>query len=161
MNKRVVIVLLSIGGFFFLCCVGAVIALSTDDEPLSRPIPTVEFSEPVVEATPVAPIVEPEEEESALTVSQEQAIGSAESYLSFAAFSREGLIEQLEFEGFSNDDATFAVDYLDVDWFEQAVLSAESYLEFTNFSREGLIDQLMFEGFSREEAEYGVDQVGL
>lgn len=160
MNKKTLIILLSTLGVIFLCCFGAIatLALSTDRETGSFVIPT---NSPTVETTPVAPIVEPEEEESALTVSQEQAIGSAESYLRFTAFSREGLIEQLEFEGFSNDDATFAVDYLDVDWFEQAALSAENYLEFTNFSREGLIDQLMFEGFSREEAEYGVDQVGL
>lgn len=34
--------------------------------------------------------------------------------------SRKGLIEQLEFEGYTTEDATFAVDYLNVDWKEQA-----------------------------------------
>jgi colicin import membrane protein len=76
-------------------------------------------------------------------------------------FSRSGLIEQLEFEGFSEEDAEFAVDSLDVDWMEQAAIVAESYLENMHFSRQGLIDQLEFEGFTTEQAEYGVTETGL
>ncbi|XKG11107.1 Ltp family lipoprotein [Sutcliffiella horikoshii] len=34
----------------------------------------------------------------------------AQDYLDYTAFSRSGLIQQLEFEGFSNADATYAVD---------------------------------------------------
>ena len=96
-----------------------------------------------------------------VSASQANAIDSAESYLRFSSFSRSGLIDQLEFEGFSNSDAAFAVDYIAPDWFEQAVKSAESYLDFGSFSRQGLIDQLEFEGFTTEEATYGADQVGL
>lgn len=101
---------------------------------------------------------EPEESKDNLSTSQLQAVGSAESYLEFSSFSRKGLINQLEFEGYSTADAEFAVDYLDVDWKEQAVKSAERYLEFQNFSRQGLVDQLEFEGFSSEEAEHGVSE---
>jgi colicin import membrane protein len=95
------------------------------------------------------------------TRSQENARESAESYLDVSAFSRKGLIEQLEFEGFSEADATYGVDSLNVDWNEQAAKSAESYLEFSSFSRKGLIDQLIFEGFTKAQAEYGVAQTGL
>ena len=95
------------------------------------------------------------------TRSEENAIASARSYLDYTAFSRKGLIEQLEYEGFSTADATLAVDYLNVDWFEQAWLSAESYLDYTAFSRSGLIDQLLYEGFTQEQATYGVDKTGL
>ena len=84
----------------------------------------------------------------------------AQDYLDYTAFSRTGLIGQLEFEGFSNADATFAVDYLDVDWFEQAALMAQQYLDYSSFSRQGLIDQLVFEGFTLEEATFGVTAVG-
>jgi hypothetical protein len=77
------------------------------------------------------------------------------------AFSRSGLIKQLEFEGFEKADATYGVDALKVDWNEQAAKKAESYLETQSFSRKGLIDQLKFEGFSTEEATYGVSQNGL
>lgn len=101
---------------------------------------------------------EPQTEEPELTGSQRNAVESAENYLSFTAFSRSGLIEQLEFEDYSKADAEFAVDYLKVDWNEQAAKSAENYLDFTSFSRNGLIDQLKFEGFTDAQAKYGADQ---
>lgn len=104
--------------------------------------------------------VEEAEADSDLTLAQQNAIGQAESYLSFTAFSREGLIEQLEYEGYSNADATFAVDAINVDWNEQAALQAEQYLELMSFSRQGLIDQLLYEGFTQEQAEYGASAVG-
>jgi hypothetical protein len=44
------------------------------------------------------------------TRSQENAIRSAESYLEFTAFSRSGLIGQLEFDGFTNEQAVYGVD---------------------------------------------------
>jgi colicin import membrane protein len=94
------------------------------------------------------------------TLAQQNAVGSAESYLRFSAFSRQGLIDQLVFEDYSREDAVYAVDKVDPDWFEQAVLKAESYLAYSSFSRQGLIDQLLFEGFTQEEAVYGVEQNG-
>lgn len=100
----------------------------------------------------------PAAEEPKLTGSQKNAVKSAESYLAFAAFSRSGLIKQLEFEEFSKADAEFAVDYLNVDWNEQAAKSAESYLDLTSFSRSGLIKQLKYEGFTDAQAKYGADQ---
>jgi Host cell surface-exposed lipoprotein len=104
---------------------------------------------------------EPATTEPAFTRSEGNAIESAESYLDFSAFSRTGLIGQLEYEGFTEAEATMAVDHLDVDWDEQAWKSAESYLEFSSFSRSGLIEQLKYEGFSTAEATYGVDKTGL
>lgn len=95
------------------------------------------------------------------TVSQKNARRSAASYLEFTSFSRSGLIKQLEFEGFSQADATYGVDTMTVNWSEQAAKSATSYLEFTSFSRSGLIQQLVFEGFTQAEAEYGVSATGL
>lgn len=95
------------------------------------------------------------------TVSQRNALRSAGSYLDFSAFSRTGLIKQLEFEKYSTEDATWAVDRVTVDWNEQAAKSAKSYLEFSSFSRSGLVDQLVFEGFTPEQAEYGASTTGL
>ncbi|MFF0490478.1 Ltp family lipoprotein [Nocardia sp. NPDC004068] len=92
-----------------------------------------------------------------ITPSQRNAIQSAQQYLSFSAFSRSGLIHQLEYEKFSTADATFAVDSLNVDWNEQAVRCAKQYLDYTSFSRSGLIDQLVYEGFTRAQAEYGAN----
>lgn len=96
-----------------------------------------------------------------LTPSQENAIAKAESYLDLTGFSRQSLIDQLEFEQFSTADATFAVDNVSVGWNAQAARKAESYLELTAFSCQGLIDQLEFEGFTTSEATFGANQTGL
>lgn len=92
-----------------------------------------------------------------ITSSQRNAIRSAQQYLDYSAFSRSGLIHQLEYEDFSTADATFAVDSLKVDWNEQAAKSAKQYLQYSSFSRSGLIDQLVYEGFARAQAEYGAN----
>lgn len=95
------------------------------------------------------------------TLSQKNAVAKAESYLDLTAFSKSGLVKQLEFEGFNNSNATYAVNKIVVDWKEQAVKKGNSYLEFTSFSRDGLIKQLEFDGFTKDEATYAVDQIGL
>jgi hypothetical protein len=95
------------------------------------------------------------------TTGQKNAVRSAENYLDTAPFSKKGLIKQLEFEGYSTEDATYAVDAITVDWNEQAAKSAKNYLEISPFSRSGLIKQLEFEGYTTEEATFGVDQAGL
>lgn len=95
---------------------------------------------------------------SKITNAMYNAIDSASSYLDYTAFSRTGLINQLEFEDYATADATFAVDYLKVNWNEQAFKSAKSYLDYTSFSLQGLIDQLVFEGFTYEQASYGANK---
>jgi hypothetical protein len=112
---------------------------------------------PVVETTTEAPVVT----QPSMTRSQEQAVGKAESYLDYAAFSHKGLIEQLEYEGFTKADSTYAVSHITVNWNEQAAKKAESYLEMTQFSRSGLIEQLEYEGFTHKQAVYGVSKAGL
>jgi hypothetical protein len=86
---------------------------------------------------------------------------AARNYIEVMPFSRSGLIKQLEFEGYSTSDATFAVDELGPNWNEQAARAAKNYLDVMPFSRSALIDQLVFEGYTREQATYGVDQTGL
>lgn len=154
-----------------LCGIGTVTAIATSstelDEPAAAPASTDAANEPAADeptSQPTEPAPEPEPEpepEPDLSAAQEQAVGMADDYLAYTAFSRKGLIEQLEFEGFETADAEFAVDYLDVDWKEQAAKMAEDYLDYSNFSRQGLIEQLEYEGFSREQAEYGVNEAGL
>lgn len=100
-------------------------------------------------------------EAEAGTVSQQNALRAAGNYLEYTAFSRTGLIKQLEFEEYSTKDATWAVERVTVDWNEQAAKSAQNYLDYTAFSRSGLIDQLVFEGFTAKQAKYGVSQTGL
>jgi Host cell surface-exposed lipoprotein/Protein of unknown function (DUF2510) len=93
------------------------------------------------------------------TAAQENAIAKAESYLSFAGFSKQGLIKQLAYDDFSTADATFAVEHIEatggVNWNEQAVKKAKSYLDFTSFSLSGLVQQLQYDDFTPSEAQYG------
>lgn len=98
------------------------------------------------------------EEAAKRSNSQKNAIKSAEHYLAYSAFSKQGLIEQLEFEGFAHEDAVYATDHITVDWNEQAYKSAKHYLEYSSFSEAELIRQLEFEGFTSEQATYGASK---
>ena len=118
-------------------------------------------AEEKAEAVP-EPKPEPE-----MTTSQENAIESAESYLDFSGFSKQGLIDQLSSQygdDYPRTDAIFAVRHLDVDWNAEAVESAESYLEMSGFSRPGLIDQLSSkygDQYTVAQATYAANKVGL
>lgn len=70
------------------------------------------------------------------------------------------MIEQLEYEGYSNESATYSVDSLSIDWNEQCAKKAQQYLDYTAFSRDGLYNQLAYEGFSDEQIQYGLSKVG-
>lgn len=96
-----------------------------------------------------------------MTVNQQNAVRSANDYLDTAPFSKKGLAEQLEFEGYKPQLARFAVNAIEVDWKQQAAAAAQNYLEMSAFSRQGLIDQLTFEGYTQQQAEHGTRQAGL
>jgi hypothetical protein len=97
-----------------------------------------------------------------MTVSQQQAVDSAQSYLSDGmAFSKQRLLQQLtsSFEGFTESDAEFAISYLHPDWDQQAVESAKSYLsDGMAFSKQRLVQQLTsnFDGFTEAQALYAI-----
>lgn len=134
----------------FWGCLMCIAMLQSDD-----PSPTVS---PTVLPTVTQPYAN--EPPSGMTIGQKNALQSAKNYLSFSAFSYDGLIHQLEYEKYSHEDAVFAADNCGADWFEQAAKSAKNYLGFTAFSKDGLIDQLMYEGFTMEQAEYGAKANG-
>ena len=104
-------------------------------------------------------LVIPDDISNNATVSQQNAVRKAESYLKYSAFSRDGLIEQLEYEKFTNADATYGADHCGANWNEQAIKKAESYLKYSAFSRDGLIEQLEYEKFTTEQANYGVNHI--
>ena len=105
-------------------------------------------------------VVETREYTIEMTTGEANALRSAASYLNYTSFSHDGLVHQLEFEGFSSDEATFAADHCGADWNEQALGSALSYLDYTAFSYDGLVRQLEFEKFTHEQAVYGADNCG-
>ncbi len=124
----------------------------TTEDPTYEPDPVV-TEDPVYteDPEPVGPVE---------TLSQSNAVSTAQDYLDSSSFSRSGLIDQLKFEGFSLADATYAVDNIYVDWNEQAAQTAQDYLDSSSFSRSGLYDQLIFEGFTPSQANYGLAAVG-
>ena len=102
----------------------------------------------------------------ALTGPQKNAVRAAQSYLSISAFSRDGLIEQLSSQagnGFNVNDATKAVDSLNVDWNQEAVKSAKQYLQMMGFSCNGLVQQLSSRAgakFTQQQATFGAQRAG-
>lgn len=94
------------------------------------------------------------------TTGEKNALRTAREYLNISAFSYTGLIHQLEYEGYSTEEATYAADNCNANWNEQAAKSAKEYLDISSFSRQELINQLIYEGYTQEQAEYGVTQNG-
>jgi hypothetical protein len=76
-----------------------------------EPVTAAESERPTATPGPPTPTPGPTPTPVALTRSQQNAVRTAQDYLDFAAFSRSGLIRQLEYEQYSTADATFAVDY--------------------------------------------------
>lgn len=95
-----------------------------------------------------------------VTLGMQNALETAKQYLDYSAFSYTGLIEQLEYEKYSHDEAVYAVDHCGADWYEQAVKCGQQYLDYSAFSREGLIEQLEYEGFTNDQAVYAVTELG-
>lgn len=106
-------------------------------------------------------IASDEETEKVLTVEEINAMNLATAYLDVMPFSLNGLVEQLEYEGCSYEDAKYAADNCGADWKEQAFLMGKNYLELYDFSRTELYEQLKYEGFSGDEAGYAVEELGL
>ena len=95
------------------------------------------------------------------TLGQKNALLKAKSYLAYSSFSYKGLIEQLEYEEFSHEEAVYGADNCGANWNEQAAKKAKSYMDYSSFSKNGLIGQLEYEGFTKEQAQYGASTVGF
>lgn len=95
-----------------------------------------------------------------VTTGQRNALKQAKQYLNVAHFSYLGLIEQLEFEGYTYEEAVYAADNCGADWNEQALQKANDYLSTSPFSYSSLISQLKFENFTNEQATYAADNCG-
>lgn len=97
---------------------------------------------------------------SSISLGKQNALEEAKDYLKYSSFSYEGLIEQLEYEKYSYDEAVYAVNNCGANWDEQALLSAKNYIEYSGFSYQGLVEQLEYEKFTYQQAVYGADNCG-
>lgn len=77
--------------------------------------------------------------------------------------SKQGIYNQLtsSFEGFTAEDAQYAVDNLVVDYNSNALEKAKSYQQTMSMSKQGIYNQLTssFEGFTAEQAQYAIDHL--
>jgi hypothetical protein len=172
MKRFMKVLAVIIGGFIILGLIGAALggssksttATASSTPQTSAPAPAAPTPPPAPATTSTAAA---KPAQPSMTESQKNAIDSAKSYLSFSAFSRRGLIQQLSSsagEGFPRADAVFAVNHLGVDWNAEAGKAAKQYLQTEPFSRAGLIEQLASSagaGFTHAQAVYGVNQTGL
>ena len=94
----------------------------------------------------------------ASTASQRNALSTAKAYLRVQGFSKSGLIDQLDYEGFSRSDSRWSAARVGVSWYWQAFRVAKAYLRVQSFSKSGLIDQLEYEGFTHAQAVYGANK---
>ncbi|MBR6902099.1 MAG: Ltp family lipoprotein [Synergistaceae bacterium] len=94
-----------------------------------------------------------------ITFGMKNALEKARQYLDTTlAFSYEGLLGQLKHDGYSDNEAEYAVQNSGANWREQAVKAAKNYLGTMPFSRSDLIKQLIHDKFTQEQANYGVEQ---
>lgn len=94
------------------------------------------------------------------TLGEINALRQAMQYISYTAFSHDGLVEQLKYEGYTDSEALYGADNCGADWNEQALSKAQDYLSMTAFSYSGLVEQLEYENFTNEQAVYGADNCG-
>lgn len=104
--------------------------------------------------------------ENIVTAQMKEALCLALSFLKMSESielsgqSYQGLIEFLvDGAGYTNEEAIYAVNNCEADWYEQAVKSARYYKNKRSMSCQEIIEQLIFEGFTEAEAKYGTNYV--
>lgn len=95
-----------------------------------------------------------------ISLSQKNAIIKAYSWLNDWHPSYEFLIYDLlvELDGFSYEDAKFAVSNMEVDWDEQAVLFAKDNVN--GMSKSGLVEEMRYNKFNDEQINKALKEVG-
>lgn len=97
------------------------------------------------------------------TTEQLNALKKAESYSETMHMSKQGIYNQLtsSVEGFSEEDAQYAIDNIEADWNKNALEKAKSYQQTMNMSKNAIYNQLTssVEGFTVEEAQYAIDNL--
>lgn len=153
-NNKVKLILTIVGIVAVIAVLGLVFGGKPDVNPNSDDAASVSQT-----VTP-SPSVKAAVKKVSMTENQKQALGKAEEYLAFTAFSHDGLVNQMVlFDHFSRADAKWGVDHLtDVNWDEQAAKKAQQYLEMQHFSRAGLIAQLKYDKFSPAQAEAATEK---
>lgn len=108
-------------------------------------------------------IVNGQEAAPATTQAKANATNKAKNYLEIMYWSRQKLVDQLKYEGFSTEEAEYGTNAASADWNNQAVLKGMDYFNSGQyFSYKGLIGQLTSdaEKFTDSQAQYAADNIG-
>lgn len=98
---------------------------------------------------------------AAATENQQKALDKANEYVDTLPLSHDGLIKQLEYDGYTTDVATYAADNCSVNWNKEAKEMAEQYMDSTTYTYKEMVQQLEAEGFTKKQAKFGAKAVGL
>ena len=99
------------------------------------------------------------------TIGQQNALKKAKTYSDYMHMSKSGIYQQLvsEYgEGFTEEEAQYAMDNLIADWNKNALEKAKSYQKTMSMSKAAIYEQLTSEygeGFTVEEAQYAIDHL--
>lgn len=117
----------------------------------------VEEVEPVVEETLV--IVE-EDAEVEVKLGHKNAYNRAKKLVDDDAQSRKVVYEDLLKNGFSEEEAKYAVDDCDIDWNNSCYREGKYKLKYNNYSKKQLDEYLQGKGFKKSEITYALDKLG-
>ncbi|MFQ8845894.1 MAG: Ltp family lipoprotein [Clostridia bacterium] len=98
---------------------------------------------------------------AAATENQQKALDKANEYVDTLPLSHDGLIKQLEYDGYTTDVATYAANNCSVNWNKEAKEMAEQYMDSTTYTYKEMVQQLEAEGFTKKQAKFGAKAVGL
>ncbi|MCI8481533.1 MAG: hypothetical protein HFJ27_00060 [Clostridia bacterium] len=77
--------------------------------------------------------------------------------------SKQGIYKQLTstVEGFTKEEAQYAVDNINADWSKNALEKAKTYQNTMKMSKNAIFRQLTsnVEGFTKSEAQYAIDNL--
>ena len=90
------------------------------------------------------------------TADQRDAYFEAFSLYTNGYYSRVGLIDRMENEGYVYEDAVWAVDRIDADWYADAIGYANYLLGQDNYTRGELWNDLYYAYFTEDQCDYGV-----
>lgn len=99
------------------------------------------------------------------TIGQKNALKKAQSYSESMYMSKAKIYKQLTSqygEGFSKDEAQYAIDNINADWKENALKKAKSYQSSMSMSKSKIYQQLTSpygEEFTKDEAQYAIDHL--
>ncbi|MGG5171864.1 TM2 domain-containing protein [Pseudarthrobacter sp. J1738] len=129
-------------------------------ESASEPAASSGYTMPDYPSTQLPSRISPEAladaEDAAQTSGQLMAVLEAESTLRLHPHSRAALIKAVQEDGFSNVDATWAVDHLKISWNEEALLECRDFASQSWSSETEIKNHLKTKGFSEKQSSYAI-----